>query len=48
MQAERNHCRPEFKVKIAIEEVEGRETVNQLAAHFSPRPNQTNLWKSNC
>jgi hypothetical protein len=47
MQAQRNHCHPEFKVKIAIEEIEGRETINQLAAHYSPYPNQTDLWKCN-
>jgi hypothetical protein len=36
-----------FKVKIVIEEIEGRETINQLAADYSPQPNQTDLWKSN-
>ena len=34
-----------FKAKVAIEALEGHQTVNQIAAEFEVHPTQVNTWK---
>ena len=34
-----------FKVKIALEAIKGRRTVNEIATHYSVHPNQVTQWK---
>ena len=36
---------PAFKAKVALEAVEGEETVAQLAARYEVRPGQIQAWE---
>ena len=36
---------PAFKAKVALEAVEGQETIAQLAARYEVHPGQIQAWK---
>ncbi len=41
----RNHS-PQFKAKVALEELKGEQTMAELSQRFDVHPNQITQWKS--
>ena len=42
---QRKNYDSEFKAKVALEEVKGRLTINELSKEFGVHPNQISKWK---
>ncbi len=35
----------QFKVRVAVEAIEGEKTISEIAAQFEVHPNQVVMWK---
>ncbi len=35
----------QFKVRVAVEAIEGEKTISEIAARFEVHPNQVVMWK---
>jgi transposase-like protein len=45
MSTQRNHRSAEFKAQVALEAIEGRETINEIAKRHGVHPNMVSNWK---
>ena len=46
MTAPRRSYSAEFKAKVALEAIKGRQTINDLAAEYGVHPNQISQWRT--